>query len=354
MSEGQIVKEFDVHSYVMYMQDKYSAYDNWVADQGVPIVSGAFVADAREVPVAPWKAKGALGTILQFADQRAADAYVLEIPPEGSTTTQRQLFEEIVVILEGNGSTEMWYSDGPRRSFEWQRGSVFSVPINAFHAHHNGSGQNRVRYVALTSAPPVIEAFRDLSFVFDNDHVFVDRFDAQDPAFFDKPDEYLTDYYGGILDSNFISDIRKVRLVPREKRGTGNKNMYIHIAGSTMFAHVSRFPVGTYKKAHRHGPGAHIVMLDSTGYTMMWKGEDEEPVRYDWAEGSVISPAAGMWHQHYNTGTKPCKFVALHASVAFSGDGGGDVEQLEGSVLNEDLAELYRSECAKNGVEVSV
>ncbi len=129
--------------------------------------------------------------------------------------------------------------------------------------------------------------------------------------------------------------------------------MYIHIAGSTMFAHVSRFPVGTYKKAHRHGPGAHICMLDSTGYTMMWK-DGEEPVRYDWAEGSVISPPAGVWHQHYNTGTEPCKFVALHASVAFSAGGGGDVEQLEVDELNDDLAELYRSECAKNGVEVLV
>ena len=353
MSDRRIVKEFNVHSYVMYMQDKYSAYDNWVTAQGVPTVAGFFVADAREIPVAPWEAKGALGTILQFSDQRVCDAYVLEIPPEGSTTVQRQLFEEIVVILEGNGSTELWYPDGPRRSFEWGRGSVFSIPINAFHAHHNGSGQNRIRYLALTSAPPVIEAFRDPGFVFDNDHVFADRFNAEDPDFFEKPDEYLTDYYGGILDSNFISDIRKVRLVPREARGKGNRNMYIHIAGSTMFAHVSRFPVGTYKKAHRHGPGAHILMLDSTGYTMMWQ-DGEEPVRYDWAEGSVISPAAGMWHQHYNTGTEPCKFVALLASVAFSAGGGGDIEQLEVGQMDEGLATLYRDECAKNGVEVSV
>ncbi len=352
MPEPRIIKEYNVHSYVSYMQDKYSAYDNWVADQGVPTVSGSFVADAREVPVAPWEAKGAMGTILQFSDQRVCDAYVLEIPPKGSTTVQRQLFEEIIVILEGTGSTEIWNADGPRTSFEWSRGSVFSIPINAFHVHHNGSGRDRIRYVALTSAPPVIEAFRDLGFIFENDHVFTERFDDQDPAFFQKPDDYLTDYYGGILDTNFISDIRKIRLVPREARGSGNQNMYIHLAGSTMFAHVSRFPVASFKKAHRHGPGAHIVMLDSTGYTMMWK-EGEEPVRYDWAEGSVISPPAGVWHQHYNTGTVPCRFVALHASVAFSGGIGGDVEQLDVNELNEEMAELYRIECAKNGVDVS-
>lgn len=352
MTERKIVLEYNVHSYVSYMQDKYSAYDTWVEAQGVPTISGSFVADAREVPVGPWKAKGALGVILQFSDQRVADAYVLEIPAKQSTSVQRQLFEEIIVILEGNGSTEIWTKDGgPHRSFEWGRGAVFTVPINAFHVHHNSSGMNRVRYIALTSAPPVIEAFRDSEFVFNNDHIFADRFDDQDPEFFDKPGEYLTDYYGGILDTNFISDIRKVRLVPREARGKGNHNMYIHLAGATMFAHVSRFPVGTFKKAHRHGPGAHIVMLDSTGYTMMWK-DGEEPTRYDWAEGSVISPPADVWHQHYNTGTEPCKFVALHASVAFAGGIGGDVEQLQVDVTNDAMAEMYRAECAKNGVEV--
>jgi quercetin dioxygenase-like cupin family protein len=352
MSDRQIVKEYNVHSYVAYMRDKYSAYDNWVAEQRVPIVSGSFVSDAREVPVGPWAAKGASGTILQFSDQRVCDAYVLELAPKSSTTAQRQLFEEIVMILEGNGSTELWNSEGgPKRSFEWGRGAVFSIPINSFHMHHNGSGENRVRYIALTSAPPVIEAFRDSKFVFDNDHTFPERFDDEDPEFYNKPDEYLTDYYGGILDTNFISDIRKVKLVPREARGKGNHNMYIHIAGSTMFAHVSRFPVAKFKKAHRHGPGAHIVTLDSTGYTMMWK-DGEEPTRYDWHEGSVISPPAEMWHQHYNTGAEPCKFIALHASVAYAGGIGGDVEQLEIDELNEDMLAMYTAECAKNGVTV--
>lgn len=353
MADRKIIKEYDVHSYTQYMWDKFSAYDTWVKEQEIPVLSGSFVKDAREVELGDWKQRGAQGALLSFSDQRVADGYILEIPPTAATKPRRQLYEELIVILEGRGSTELWYDEDHKRSFEWQRGSVFSVPINASHRHLNGSGKDRVRYVALTSAPPIIEVFRDHEFLFENNHVFPERFDARNPEFFDKEPEYLTEYYGGILDTNFISDIRKVRLVPREARGKGNHNMYIHIAGATMFAHVSRFPVGTYKKAHRHGPGAHIVMLDSTGYTMMWK-DGEEPTRYDWAEGSVISPPAGYWHQHYNTGTEPCKFVALHASFALaSGGKGGGVEQLEADASDDELRELYIAECAKNGVEVA-
>jgi gentisate 1,2-dioxygenase len=121
-----------------------------------------------------------------------------------------------------------------------------------------------------------------------------------------------------------------------------------------MFAHISEFPVGTYKKAHRHGPGAHIYTLDSTGYTLMW-WEGEEPQKFDWSEGSVISPSAGQWHQHYNTGDKPAKFVALHASVALRGDASeGDREQLPFQYEDKALREQYVEECAKNGVEVTM
>jgi hypothetical protein len=49
----------------------------------------------------------------------------------------------------------------------------------------------------------------------------------------------------------------------------------------------------------------------------------------------------------------PCRFVALHASVAFAGGIGGDVEQMDVDELNEEMAELYRIECARNGVDVS-
>ena len=128
--------------------------------------------------------------------------------------------------------------------------------------------------------------------------------------------------------------------------------MYIHMSGSVMLAHVSQFPVGRYKKAHRHGPGAHVFLLDSTGYTLMWN-EGEKPERYDWHEGTCISPPAGTWHQHYNTGNEPCKFVALHANTAVQREEKG-VEQIEFEEVDESMKRMYAEECAKNGVKVDM
>jgi gentisate 1,2-dioxygenase len=81
----------------------------------------------------------------------------------------------------------------------------------------------------------------------------------------------------------------------------------------------------------------------------MWN-EGEEPKKYDWHEGSVISPPAGTWHQHYNTGREPCKFVALHANTAVQREEKG-IEQIEFEQEDAALRRLYEEECAKSGVK---
>ncbi|MFQ5851828.1 MAG: cupin domain-containing protein [Candidatus Binatia bacterium] len=346
------VKEFEVHPYVQFMGDKYGAYRKWIEAEGIPIVSGSHVADIRTMVLGEWKRRGGKGAFLSFSDQLVADGYVCEISPGGSLKPQRHLYEEIILIAQGRGATTVWYDGTPKRTFEWERGSLFAIPLNACHQHFNASGSEPARYFALTSAPVAFELYRDPEFIFNTSYLFRDRFDPAAEDFFAKPAQYYTEYYGGILHSNFISNIRDIRLVPREKRGKGNRNMYIHMAGSTMLAHVSLFPVGTYKKAHRHGPGAHIYMLDSTGYSLMWR-EGEPPQRFDWNEGSVISPPTGTWHQHYNTGKEPCRFVALHASTAVQREERG-VEQIEFEDEDKALRELYERECAKNGVSVNM
>jgi len=47
-------------------------------------------------------------------------------------------------------------------------------------------------------------------------------------------------------------------------RGAGSKNRDFWISGSALAPHVSEFPVGTYKKAHRHCQGANVVILTGT------------------------------------------------------------------------------------------
>jgi hypothetical protein len=79
-----------------------------------------------------------------------------------------------------------------------------------------------------------------------------------------------------------------------------------------MNSHISQFGVGRYKKAHAHGPGAHVIIMSGEGYTLMWP-EGEEPRRYEWKEGSMIVPPNLWFHQHFNTGTTPARYLAFKA-----------------------------------------
>jgi len=84
------------------------------------------------------------------------------------------------------------------------------------------------------------------------------------------------------------------------------------MARGSMNSHISQFPVGTYKKAHAHGPGAHVIVLSGEGFSLMWP-EGEQPQRFEWKEGTMIVPPNMWFHQHFNTGTTPARYLAFKA-----------------------------------------
>ena len=107
-------------------------YLTWQREQGIPIHTGYFVDDLRTVRVGYWKERNANGAFINLSNAVVNDAVVLEIPRGEKTTPRRQVFDESVMIVDGQGATSMWYKDGKKRTFEWQQGSVFAIPPNVF------------------------------------------------------------------------------------------------------------------------------------------------------------------------------------------------------------------------------
>ena len=151
------------------------------------------------------------------------DAYVCEIPPGKALEPERHVYEELILILRGRGATSVWQSGTEKQTFEWQEGSLFSPPLNAWHQLFNGQGDQPVRFLAVTNAPFVMGLIGNLDFVFHNDFVFGDRFNGE------------TEYFSGrgksrptrVWESNFIPDVYSFPLKEQPRRGLASRNIQI-------------------------------------------------------------------------------------------------------------------------------
>src|ERR687892_395016 len=295
-----------------FAAEKDTPYTRWVRDEGLDIISAHYVPDLNTVELKPWARRGGRGVFINHEATRTSnDCYVCEIPAGGELAPQRQLFEEMILVLSGHGSTKVWNDSGAEVTFEWGPGALFAIPLNANHQHFNGSGSETARFVSSTNAPPVINLYDDLEFVFGTAHDFPKRFNGEPDYFAPKGEQK-----GLLLDTNFVADAVNLPLIEAKERGAGGGHIRFAMAKGSMNSHISQFPTATYKKGHRHGPGAHVIILSGEGYSLMWP-EGEEPRYYKWEVGTMIVPP-NMWlHQHFNTGTTPARYLAFkHEGVA--------------------------------------
>jgi oxalate decarboxylase/phosphoglucose isomerase-like protein (cupin superfamily) len=291
-----------------FESEKATPYTRWIADEGLEIIDAMYVRDLHRVELKPWARRGGRGVFLNHdASRTSNDCYVCEIARGQQLAPQRQLFEEMIYILDGRGSTSVWNDAGAKVSFEWKAGAIFAIPLNTWHQHFNGSGSQVARFVSVTNAPVIINAFGDVDFVFNTAHDFKNRFAGESDYFANKGEQK-----GLLLDTNFVADAINLPLVAAKERGAGGGHIRFSMAKGSMNSHISQFPVGTYKKAHAHGPGAHVIVLSGEGYSLMWP-EGEEPRRFEWQEGSMIVPPNMWFHQHFNTGSKPARYLAFKA-----------------------------------------
>jgi oxalate decarboxylase/phosphoglucose isomerase-like protein (cupin superfamily) len=293
-----------------FATEKDSPYVRWVRDEGLDIISAHYIRNLNTVELKPWVRRGGRGVYINHEASRTSnDCYVCEIPPGGQLAPHRQLFEEMIYVLDGRGSTTVWNEAGDKLSFEWGKGSLFAIPLNANHQHFNGSGQAPARFVAVTNGPSVINLYEDLNFVFNMPYDFKERFNG-DPEYFANKGEQN----GLLLETNFVADAINLPLISAKERGAGGGHIRFNMAKGSMNSHISQFPMQTYKKGHAHGPGAHVIIMSGEGYSLMWP-EGEEPKRYDWEVGSMVVPPNMWFHQHFNTGKTPARYLAFKHEV---------------------------------------
>jgi uncharacterized RmlC-like cupin family protein len=339
-------------------------YGSWAESQGVPITED-FGVDLLKVPTAPWPRMGVEGGIVHLKGRGDfLSIFVLDLAPGAKGASQKHLFEEVVYVLSGHGSTTVEIGDGRKHSFEWGPKSLFALPLNCRYQHFNASGRERARLSSATSLPAMLNLFHNEAFVFDNAFEFLDRQGA--PGFFAGEGNFVPVRPGrNMWETNFIPDLSAFELKQWDQRGAGGSNMMFILAEGTMHAHSSRMPVGTYKKAHRHGADFHVFAVTGHGFSLLWYEGDREFVRVDWRHGVVFAPPDQMFHQHFNTAPHPSRYLAIAMGslrYPFTADKrrvfmGMDVSvkdggcQIEYEHQDPRIHKIYLEELAKHGVK---
>lgn len=301
-------------------------YEAWVQRQGVPIVEGYGLTDCGEPQMGYWERLGCPAYFVILKGMEGITGmYVAEIRAGGATHREQHLYEKVIYVLDGIGSTTLEDPRGNTQQFEWQPGSLFAVPLNT--PHRLFAAGKPVRYVAFTTAPLVFDLFYNEEFIYGTPYRFRERFDGEaDYLNLDVRVAPKTRRDMPIWETNFIPDVRTALVDPADVKGKDVHLTQFEIAGNSLIGHLAKWPIGQYHKAHHHGGGAILLIVQSEGFTLMWPnalgerpyagGHGDEVVRVDWKPGSVFSPPTGWFHQHFNTGGESALQVAIRNGSA--------------------------------------
>ncbi len=340
-------------------------YDEWMESRGVPVHHGFFVRDVRNAELAWWDERKCNTAFIQLEGQQGvSEARITEIKPGETLPPYKMAIDEVVYVVSGRGVTNVWSDQSPQpRTFEWQDHALFLVPHNHYRQFGNMQGSEPVRLLHYSYLPLALSVVPDPDFFLDNPYnPPVDEYTSRQDFYSEakiissggaglrwgRAEQQRAYWYG-----NFFPDMRAWdKLQALEHRGAGGKSVTIQFAGSDMSCHMSVFPNGTYKKAHRHGPGRVIIIPGGEGFSLMWQ-EGEEKVIVPWQEAALFVPPNKWFHQHFNLGDIPARYLALHPPVQFHGHAEKVEDRVKDTIeyVNEDpwVRQYFESELAKRG-----
>lgn len=323
--------------------------------EDIPVHKGLYIEDVNELRTETWERTGQPAAFINlYGHQYVDDIQLHELEPTTGTNEIRHFYDELVYVLMGNGITTI-----KDQSFEWSAGSLFYIPANVPYKHVNATEDTTARLASNTYLPQLIMMLGEKA-IFDNPYDPWDDTEVDGYYSADGSEESYYRRYGedGPLawNTNFIPDVRRFDKLDTWNRTGAMDVVFVPLPQSHQYAHISEIPQGQYKHAHRHTPGANIIVLEGEGYELIWE-EGDQKVRIDWGPGSLFSPPANWYHQHFNVSSGKAKHLALHQPRYGSLDNHGFIFDAHHprnmiSYADEDPAirELYEQELDENGL----
>ncbi len=299
--------------------------EQWMRDEGIPVYE-EWAVDVDRLELAPWRRLGARGAYIRLHGQQGlTNSYALEIAPGTHTIAERHVFDEYLYVMRGHGRTRFWRKSGDTPAeVEWGPGSLISPPLNAWHEHAN-EGSEPALLVGLTNAPPIVDFYRDPKFVFDNPARFDERWDGNADFFRELPrprgpGEPFADPDHPMV-ANFIPDVLALGDVMFHATTKRGWFVCFSMCGNTLNPHVSTWEEAHYQAAHRHGPGATVLIVRGEGFALMWPsvagtkpwqdGRAASVVRAEFHPGTLYSPPDDWYHTHVNLGPGDATYLAV-------------------------------------------
>ena len=214
-----------------------------------------------------WKRLGGRGCYIQlYGTEGLWGCYVVEIPAAGALNVERHLYEKVALVVEGRGTTEVWQEGQSRRHvFEWQAGSLFTIPLNAWHRLVNAANSPAL-LLCGTSAPNVINLFDNMDYVFNCPYVFGERFSGAED-YFRPREEIEPDPVRGLAmrRTNLIPDVVHCELPLDNRRSPGYRRIEPAMGGNRFYLFLGQYETGRYSKAHKHHSTAVLICIKGKG-----------------------------------------------------------------------------------------
>lgn len=300
-------------------------YDTFMEEEGIPVFRGLGIKNVRDLPLKPWRRLGGQGSYIQlFGTETKWGCYVVEVPAAGTLNPEKHMFEKIYMVIEGRGSTEVWVDGTDKKHvFEWQKGSIFSIPINAWHRVVNATNSPALLQ-AGTTAPVVLNALQSVDAVFQNPFVFNDRFSAAED-FYQAKTEVEADPVRGLAmrRTNLVTDAINCDLPLDNRRSPGYRRIEPLMTNNNFYFWIGQHVNGRYSKAHAHTSAAILCCLKGKGYTYTWPehlgptpwqdGHGDQVQRLDYEPGGMVTAAPGgarWYHQHFSVSSDDFRLSA--------------------------------------------